>query len=236
MITLTAKIKIKANNPLPFTIGKSALGVSAFGETIDTETVINQRNIIALESEKTDRADMKLPSWGIISNRGNIEFNDINDRFLGYANLGVLEQGAPVEIFLNNTLAQAYTQIDVLETDEWDYDNDNKTVSVSLKDDLEEWQDINVEAINYDPRKPESKPFKWLYEYLWGLTNPLYPMSSFDELDEITKSILNNTYIQYPLLEAGNLWEEWDKLCQVCQLHIYKNGNGVVVCEYNGGN
>ena len=62
MITLTAKIKIQANNPLPFTIGKSVLGVSAFGETIGTETVINQRNIIALESEKTDRADIKLPS------------------------------------------------------------------------------------------------------------------------------------------------------------------------------
>ena len=221
---------------MPFALGQSSVGVSAFGETIDTETVIDQRNILALESSKTDRSDIKLPSWGIISNTGNIEFNDRNGRFLGYANLGVLEQGAPIDIFLNDTIAQTTTVIDKLESDEWNYENDSKVVRASLKDDLTEWQEINIDGINYDPRKPEHKPFKWLYEHLWALTNPLYPMLSFDELDGATQQILSNTYIQYPLLESGTLWQQWTKLCQVCQLHIYKNSDGVVVCRYNGGN
>jgi hypothetical protein len=61
-------------------------------------------------------------------------------------------------------------------------------------------------------------------------------MLSINELDEDTQAVLNNTYIQYPLLESGSLWQQWTKLCQACQLHIYKNSDGVVVCRYNGGN
>jgi hypothetical protein len=237
MITLTAKIKISTENPLPFKLGESALGSYAFGEKINTESVIDQRNILSISSDKADRSDFKFPSYGIISNKGNLEFNDTTNRFLGYAQLGVLDKGAPVEIYLNNTLSErATTTIDSLETDEWDYNNDNKVVSVSLKDDLEEWQDINVNGIGYDPRKTESKPFSWLYDYLWEITNPIYPMLSLEELDEKTRNILKSTHIQYPLLESGNLWQQWTKLCQACQLHIYKNNNGVVVCRYNGGN
>ena len=113
-------------------------------------------------------------------------------------------------------------------------------VSVSLKDDLEEWQEINVKAISYDPRTIVHQPFSWIYEYLWEITdsreNGNYNMLSLDELDDKTKSVLFNTYTKYPLLEAGTLWEQWTKLCEVCQLHIYKNNDGIIVCRYNGGN
>lgn len=198
---------------------------------------INYKNLIAINRSIFDRSDLKLPSWGIISNTGNIEFNDTDGEILDYAEQLLLESGLKCEIKLNNTLVDGASQtIGLFETDEWDYDNDNRVVNVSLKDDLQEWQDINVEPISYDPRKLEHKPFKWLYEHLWALTNTNYAMLSFDELDSETQAILNNTYTQYPLIESGSLWEQWTKLCEVCQLHIYKNNDGVVVCRYNGGN
>jgi hypothetical protein len=110
-------------------------------------------------------------------------------------------------------------------------------VSVSLKDEIERWQEINISAISYDPRVIEHKPFELLYENLYNQTiNNGYNMYSIDQLDRKTKAILKNTYIQYPLLESGSLWQQWNKLCQVCQLHIYQNNDGIVVCKYNGGN
>ena len=197
---------------------------------------IDRRNLISISRSIFDRSDLKLPSWGIISNTGNIEFNDTDGEIRDYAEQLILQSGLKCEIKLNNTLVDGASQtIGVFETDEWDYDNDNRVVSVSIKDDLEEWQDINVAEIPYN-RKVESKPFSWLYEHLWAITNPNYHMQSLKELDEETYGVLTNTYIQYPMLENGNLWKQWTKLCQACQLHIYKNSDGVVVCRYNGGN
>ena len=223
------------------------------GIYVNVSIKIDRNNLISISRSIFDRSDLKLPSFGIISNTGNIEFNDLDGEIRDYAEELLLESGLKCEINLNNTLVDgASEKIGLFETDEWDYDNDNRVVSVSLKDDLEEWQDINVEGISYDPRKPESKPFKWLYEHLWKLTSNRssyvnengetisgtgnYNMLSFVDLDEDTQAVLNNTYIQYPLLESGSLWQQWTKLCQACQLHIYKNNDGIVVCRYNGGN
>lgn len=214
MITLTAKITL--NN----------------GE----EILINKRNLLSLERSIYDRNDLKLPSFGIISNYGNLEINDTDGSILEYAEKRLLEKGLKCEIFLNNTLASYSTRIGVFETDEWDYDSENFVVNVSIKDDLEEWQDINVDGISYDPSNPTVQPLSEIYNYLRDKTNTNYPMLSLDELDGATKGILTNTYLQYPLLEKATLWQQWTKLCQVAQLHIYKNNEGKVVCEYNGGN
>lgn len=198
---------------------------------------IDRKNLIGIESKIVDRSDLKLPSWGIISNTGNIEFNDIDGSILYYVEEMILTSGLNVEIRLNNTLYEGKSElIGKFKTDEWNYDNDSRVVSVSIKDDLEEWQEINVPEVTYDARVVEAKSLQWFYEYLWTITNTNYEMLRFSDLDEATKNILENTYVQYPMLKAGSLWEQWTKLCQVCQLHIYKNNEGIIVCRYNGGN
>jgi hypothetical protein len=193
--------------------------------------------MLSVDCSIFDRSDLKLPSFGIISNKGNIEFNDHDGRVLRYAEDLRLVVGQKCEITLNNTLVDGASEtVGLFETEQWNYDNNNRVVSVGFKDELEEWQEINVPAINYDARNVESKPFRWLYEHLWGITTKNYNMLSFEELDDATKSILNYTYIKYPLIKSDSLWRQWTKLCQVCQLHIYKEKNGVIVCRYNGGN
>ena len=219
MITLTAKIHITANS------------------TIE----INRRNVISIESSNFDRSDLRLPSFGIISNTGRIEFNDFDGRVLRLAEENSLTKGLQCEIFITNTLADGVEQrVGDFETEQWDYDYNNKVVSVSLKDDLEEWQDINVSALSYDPRNSKEQNCEWVYRQFWQHTdarkNGNYKMQSFDELVDATKKILKNTYIKYPFYETANLWAQWTKLCEVCQLHIYKDEYGTVVCRYNGGN
>lgn len=215
MITLTARIYISES------------------ETIE----IDQRNVLSIESSIFDRSDLNMPSFGIISNVGRIEFNDNDGRVFQYATDMKLIAGLQCKIFLTNTLVDGASKtVATMETNSWDYDNDSRVVSVSIKDDLEEWQDINVNEISFNTKSSESKPFSWLYEHLWGITNKNYTMQSLNELDETTLNLLNNVYIKYPLLKSGSLWQQWTKICQVCQLHIYKNSDGLIVCRYNGGN
>jgi hypothetical protein len=222
MITLTAKIYI--------------------GDEI---VEIDYKHLISLNSKITYRSDNKLPSYGIMSNDGRIEFNDIYDtanglwKFNNYAEEQMLTSDIKVEIVLKNTIAKTEQRVGLYETKDWDYDNDNKSVSVALKDDLEEWQDIFIDGISYDPREPykvlKNGTMAELYDWLHRKTLEKYEMLSLSELDDKTRIVLENTKILYPLLESGSLWQQWEKLCQVCALYIYKNNQGKTVCTYTLG-
>ena len=235
MITLTAEIKVKGENPSPFRLGVSRLGKGLLGETIDNTEVINKRNILHSESEIRDRAEIDKPSFGIISTGGSLSFKDNIYRFLNYANVGLLTEGIEIKIFLENTIKKTKKQVGQYYTTDWDYDNDSRSVSVSFKDDLEEWQDINVYGINYDPRKPDSKTMSFFYEYLYSKTPPKYKMLPLSLLSQETQTILREISVVYPMLEEGNLWSQWQKLCESCGLYIYKDEIGQTVCKYAKG-
>jgi hypothetical protein len=216
------------------------------GIYVDISIDIDYRNLIALNRSINYRGENKLPSYGIISNTGNLEFNDLNGEIKDYAEQLLLTSDLKVVINLNNTLANTHEQVGIFETRDWDYDNDNRSVSVSLKDDLEEWQDIQAQGFDYDPRDrfkiiaygKMSNVYKWLQgqdENGNYRTPEKYQMLSFEELDEKTQNILENTTIDYPLLNDGTLWEQWQKLCEVCGLYIYKNNEGRTVCTYTYG-
>jgi hypothetical protein len=211
------------------------------GIYINISIDINYHNLIGLNRHITYRGDTKLPSYGIISNTGNLEFNDLNGEIRDYAEQLLLTSDLKVVINLNNTLAKTHEQVGIFETRDWDYDNDNRSVSVSLKDDLEEWQDIQVQGFGYDPRNPSKilidKSMANLYDWLQdsARTPSKYKMLSFSQLDEKTQNILTSTTIDYPFLENGSLWEQWTKLCEVCGLYIYKNNEGNTVCSYTYG-
>lgn len=207
---------------------------------------VDYRNLISLNRSIFYRGDNKFPSYGIISNTGNLEFNDLDGEVRDYAEQMLLTSDLKVEITLNNTLTKTKEKVAVFETRDWDYDNDNRSVSVSLKDDLEEWQDIQVQGFSHDPRNPFSVisdgKMSNLYIWLQGKdekgnyrTPKKYKMFSFAELDEKTQDILDTTIVQYPLLENGTLWQQWQKVCEVCGLYIYKNNEGRTVCTYTYG-
>ena len=199
---------------------------------------INLSNIISLNGNINYRSDNKLPSYGILSNSGKLEANDNDNSVLELAEKQELTSDMDIVVELNNTLAKISVDVGHFKTKEWEYDNDNRSFSVSLKDDLVEWQDIQVKGINFDPRNPYAvlpngtmaDLYKWLHST--ERTPQKYEMLSFEELDAKTQEILNSTSTKYPLLEDGTLWEQWTKLCEVCGLYIYKNNNGKTVCSY----
>ena len=220
MITLTALIDISSG---------------ALHEELD----INKTNLISLNRNITYRSNINSPCYGIMSNKGNIEFKDIDGKVQDYADQLILTSDQKVEIYINNTLSKTTEQVGNFVTETWNYDVDNRIVSVNLKDDLEEWQDISVDGFEYDPRNPyevlANGTMADLYKWLWNVTPSKYQMLLFDDLDEKTKQILNSAKINYPFLKIATLWRQWQKLCEVCGLYIYKNNKGKTVCIYTLG-
>lgn len=208
------------------------------GIFVDLSIDIDGRSLIGISRTITDRSSYELPSYGILSNTGNIEFNDIDGEVLEYAQQQLLKSGLKVEISLNNTVYKNREHIGTYMTNRWTYDNDNRVVYVTLKDNLEEWQNINVEPIYYDPSNPTTHTAEWFYRWLQDSkrTPSKYNVLPFEKLDDETKKVLSGTTIQYPLLESGTLWQGWEKLCELCLLHIYVDNDGNTVVRYNGGN
>lgn len=200
-----------------------------------TEIAIDKRNMLTIEQNIIDRDNINLPSFGIISNGGSIEFSDYDGRLLNYAESGALNEGLKCAIFINNTIRKIKHQVALFETSQWNYDNNNRVVSVSLKDDLEEWQNIYVDGFSYDARNPTAQNLRDFYDYLYEKTPTKYNMLSFNSLGTTTQNHLSNIYIKYPMLKSGNLWHQWNKLCAVAQSHIYKTALGTTLLAYNGG-
>lgn len=194
---------------------------------------IDRKTLLHYDSSIFDRSNINYPSYGIMSNGGSITLADYDEQILDLITQKILHSGISVEVFLTNTLTDKSEQLAKLSITELKYDNDNRSVDLQLKDSLEEWQELNVEAIYYNPAKPTTQNCKWLYDYLYSKTPQKYSMLSFIELDKETKNILTNTIIQYPLLESDNLWNEWDKLCQLCHLNIFVNESGRTICKSN---
>lgn len=201
----------------------------------DLDIEINAKNIISLEGSIFSRGDNKLPSYGIISNTGRLEFNDHNRKVLEYIKNNKLKK-VTTKLYLINTLVKDFkTNVGTYYSDKLEYDNDNRKISQTFIDDLEEWQDIQVQGFSCNPLKPyqvlQNGSMQDLYNYLKEHTPSKYNMLSFDNLDGETKRILSNTFLEYPYLESGSLWKQWNKLCQICQLYIYKNNKGQTVCR-----
>ena len=200
----------------------------------DLSIELDDTNLLDFERTIMDRSDIKRPSFGIISNTGSLSFIDKDGEVKDYIAHQIISSQNVISAYLVNTETNAREQIAYFNTEQWSYNNSQSLVNVSLKDDLEEWQDINVPAVEYTPTVSTPKTAEWFYRYLHSKTPAKYKMLSFDELDEETKAVLSGTTIQYPLLESASLWAQWDKLCQLCFLKIYKRNDGRTVCKYSG--
>lgn len=194
--------------------------------------IINRTNMLSFDIPHMDRGEIDNASFGIYSNSGKISFSDYQ---------GIVPTLNPqtqfnVKVWLVNTLTKGKTLVCDMLTKEWDYDSDSKVASVSIYDGLEEWQNINFSGIPYNFNEPSSKTCQYFYEELQKFSVGLgYKVISFEELDEITQQILTSTVISYPFLNSSTLWQAWEKLCIVCQLHLFKDFKGNILCKYGEG-
>lgn len=184
------------------------------GIYIDLTIEINRENIQSLESSIFDRADISLPSFGIISSTGRIDFIDVDGEVRDYAEQQILKSGLNVTISLNNTLTKASEITGTYLTTRYDYSIENRIVSINLEDNLTVLQDINTENIYLSDKTTLFD----LFVHLKTLTLPYFEVVSSTAFD----NYLTECKCGYPYLNADTLWNQWQKLCEACGAYMYK--------------
>ena len=201
-----------------------------------TLITIDYRNLLSLSRTITDRSDMKLPAYGVISNHGSLRFVDYDGSMLQMIQNRQLVSGMAVTLYLENTISKAKASVGEFLTKQWSYDNNNRQISVRLQDELEEWQ--NIALVPVEPsysNELNHNTFAEVYKALFLLTPSKYNMLNYELLDEPTKTQLSNVWVEYFVLTSNTLWNAWTQFCDACQVHIYKNNAGNTICHYNGG-
>lgn len=195
---------------------------------------IDKSNLLSLDVSIFDRADITLPSFGIISNKGTIEFIDNNPTFSvsRYANLGLLKENANVNVYLVNSRTGKQKKQATMFTASWGYNNDSKTVSVSLKDKLQDWQSIDVSMDAVDVSQNITSTAYSLYLELKAKT----PNGSLFLIDTNTENHFKSIQDKVVYFEGGSLWSVWSRFCLATQTHIYSDEEGKIRIIYRGGN
>lgn len=206
-----------------------------FGESKTTLSIKND-TLRSINIEIARQGDYERPSFGIISKTGSVSFIDKNSVVKNNLQWLTTNKKFIIGIVLRNTKTNKTTGIATYTTTKWKYNANSNIVNVDFSDMLTEWQDRQVPALNADLNNPLSKDCATIYNYLRETLkymveidgkiyfDYLYDLCSISDLDEKTQDVLNNTIIKYPILESGSLWENFDKLCQACGLHIYWDG------------
>ena len=237
MITLSAKISLKGDNPSPFVIGSSSVGSDMLGEDISRNDGITVRNLLSMKSEMADRETGDSISWGVISNGGRIEFNK-NDTLVRLARNGVEIEGGRVVVSLNNTITQKSQEVGEYYISRFSYDVVSKVSAIDLTDGLQSWQDATFEGFTIDPLNLESAFMTGMYERLRVITEEKFgvKMTALDKLDKATYNHLVRYNIPMSLIKAQSFWSVWDKFGEATQTHIFKRDDGEITCKYEGGN
>jgi hypothetical protein len=179
-----------------------------------TSFKLDNRNLKEVGINFFSKSNIEMPSYGIISNTANLSFNDYNKTIYDLIKSNQLKSNLTVVIYLINLISKHTEDKGIWYTDKWSYDNNNNQVSVTLKDDLLEWQNILVGKYHLSDEKT-------MYE-IYSVLKEKTPSKFQIDLDIDTENFLKNTKCKYPYLKEGSLWSQYDKLCQVCGLNIYK--------------
>jgi hypothetical protein len=181
------------------------------GIYVTPETIkIDRKNILSIEHSIFDRDDIKKPSWGIISSKGKIDFKDINGEIKDYAENGFLKEGLPCNIYIESREYNLKQEISKLYTNVWEYDYSDAMVSVSVIDNLLDWQnEIELEYLS-----TSAQTAMYLLEEIENLKGLIV-------YDEQTEQHLKTVEIPTPYLEQGSKWSRINNICIASQCYIF---------------
>lgn len=107
------------------------------------------------------------------------------------------------------------------------YDTESKTFSIGIQNNIVMLQNkkfkkqIDTANINNNYSAYD------LYTELSSIASEIIGQNF--EIDNETKTYMQNMIISYPYLEEDTIWEQLNKLCVLCQLSIYPKNNKIIV-------
>lgn len=166
------------------------------------------RQIIALLSGNYSTADEEAPSYGLISQYGDMQIKDINNQLKNLAGQQLLNSNSQIRIYFNGE------QQGNLMSDEWRY-NINEA-SVDFKDDMLGWQNMDF--------KGKTLVFNTNLFSVIKEIETIYNIKFI--LREGVQSQATNTVLAYLYIEACTLWEAMDKICKAGQFRLWQDKDG----------
>jgi len=185
----------------------------------------DNRTILSINSGVRERSNDDLPSWGVLANTGDIVINDYNETINENIENGTFGDKQEVIINMIDNNTGRLIQLGKYLADTWEYDNDKKQATITLKDDLVAMQDINFNEITLSTTHNSSinNMYK-LYNSLKARTPARYKFALLENT-----GLLENIGSSHLYLEKGSLWNAWQKFCETCALYMYKNRNNEIV-------
>lgn len=200
--------------------------INLSAEIIANGVTYEIRNLSSIEFSGQDRSDTTLPSWGIQSNSGSLEFNDADGEILVLHKNGHIAN-AKTNIYLNagtrNEKLGSFYISDVRKKTQ------GFQMILDFADTLETWQNITMQKYYY--------PYADKNIYAKDIIDTLCERSGVElkYSDEATQTRLSTLRVFIPLLESGSLWSQMTKICELCACYIYCDNEGVPNIHYSGG-
>lgn len=191
----------------------------------ETKYEIANNNLINIDFSGQDRSDTSLPSWGIKSNSGSVEMYDADGTIAKLSREGSLAN-SPIKIYLN--VGERKEQIGGFYVTEASQDRQTMGTKIEFQDILISWNEKQMPKYYY-PYYPRNISLKDVLDTLVERSDITLKYS-----DDFTRIRFSRFYIPYPIIEAGSLWAQMTKICEVSSCYIYCDNEGIPTIHYGG--
>lgn len=157
--------------------------------------------------------DNSSPSYGAISQYGNVVISDFAGEISEMEQINVLKSGIKIKLYLDDNLVGEYI------FDTFEKENDT-TYNIQLTDKIYKWNDMNVNTEYYQ----ENKTAYDLYLFLKSQDTNV----EYEELTEETINFLQSISIKYMYFDESSLFTNWNKFGSITQMRICQNEIGKV--------
>lgn len=197
----------------------------------------DRRNLVSLSAPIKDRSDNEQPSYGIISNEGEMTVIDTTLEIKEYARMKLLTPDLDVQIWLEDTLTKKKQSIGKFKTNKWSYNNKNFEVTIQFKDDLEKLQEEKIKndyslfftLTTNGYYTIEDVTSEYVFNNLKQYTEKYITVNSLtDEQKNYLQSIILKKYY----MQSDSIWESWNKFCIITNCKIYEK-NGSIFFNFN---
>lgn len=168
--------------------------------------------------------DNSKPIYGLIGQYGRVEINDKNNVIQQLAEQNLLYTNKDVKIYLGNKMIGAYI------TSSFNKENDSNKITIELESGITKMQDINVPKTIF--RKGTSLKSIWKYLVQIAINNGF-------EFENITRfgiiaqggifDIMEHITYDYPYIDEDNLFNQFNKICDLLKLRMYQNEDNLLV-------
>lgn len=195
-------------------------------------TITSQDTLHKLNRGSQSTDNFSSISYGIATQYGNISFIDTPDKYFGkLAELDLLHN-IKLELFVQDNLIGTY-----IADDDWNYNVYNNEINVGLESlSLLKLQDMVIKDEIISNGEQIDKPSESTMVYQENISaykvfNDIIIKNtkkylSFDISD--VENYLMTIKINFPYFTTGSLWEQLNKLCELCLLRVYELADGTI--------